>query len=61
MNKQLLTPGREPIADKSKDTIEVQISKPMSFIEFIFKNIGEGLHIEAEMTQRAASSKPTPA
>lgn len=37
MNKQLQNPGREPIADKSKDTNKVQISKPMSFIEFIYK------------------------
>lgn len=37
MNKQLQNPGREPNADKSKDTNKVQISKPMSFIEFIYK------------------------
>lgn len=40
------------MADRSTDTTKVQLGEPMSFIGVTHRNMGEGLLIGAEMTQR---------
>ena len=60
MNKCLLTPDKEPITDLRIDTIKVQIDEQISFIGVTYRNMGEGLLIGTEMTQRSASPNPTP-
>lgn len=42
MNKLLLSPGRKPTEDQSKDTINPQLGEPMIFIEIIYQNMSEG-------------------
>lgn len=51
MNKHLLTPGREPTEDQSKNTIRAQLGEPMIWIETTYQNLSEGLLVKAEMTQ----------
>lgn len=57
MNKQLQNPGREPIADKSKDTNQVQISKPTSFTEFIYKMWARGDILKQERLRDSCITK----
>lgn len=57
MNKQLQNPGREPIADKSKDTNQVQISKPTSFTEFIYKMWARGYILKQKRLRDSCITK----
>ena len=43
---------KEPRTDKSAHTTKVLLGEPISFIEVTYRNMGEGLVIGAEMTQR---------
>ena len=48
------------MTDQSKDTTKVQLGKPMSFIGIIYRNMGEGLLKEAEMSQRQVRHQSLP-
>ena len=48
------------MTDQSKVTTKVQLGKPMSFIGIIYRNMGEGLLKEAEMSQRHLHPRSPP-
>ena len=50
VNKCLPTPDRESMTDQSTDATNVYMGEPMSVIGFIYRSLGEGLLIEAEVT-----------
>lgn len=52
MNKHTFTPDREHTTDENSDITKVRLGEPMSFVEVIYSDIGEGLLTGAEMTQR---------
>lgn len=59
--KHLLTPAREPMTDQLKDTTRVQLDGPVSFVEGIYRSMGERLLLtRAERTRRQLRhQKPT--
>lgn len=57
----LLNPEKELKTDQTTDAVEVQCVEPVCLIRVTSRNRGEGLFIEAEMTQTATSLKPAPA
>lgn len=46
-----LSPDRKPTTDQSIDTTRVQLGEPMTFIEFTYRSIVEGLFTGTEMTK----------
>lgn len=55
-------PAREPTTDQLKDTTKVRLDGPVSFVEVIYRSVGERLILtRAETTQRQLRpQKPTP-
>lgn len=60
MKKYLLILDRKLIRDQSTDTVKVQPIEPMSFICVTFRNMCEGLLIEAEIAQRHLNHQAHP-
>lgn len=48
------------MTDQSTDTSKAQLGKPMSFIDIIYRSMGEGLLTRREMTQRQLHHKSPP-
>lgn len=48
----LLTPYMELTTEQSMETTEVQLGEPVSFTGVTYRNMGEELLTEAEMTNR---------
>ena len=48
----LLTPDRKLTTDQSTETTSVQFGKPKCFNRVAYRNMGDGLLTEAEMSQR---------
>lgn len=54
------TPESKPLTGHSIDTTKIHLGEHMSFFGVIYRNMGEGILMGAEITQTTVSPKLTP-
>lgn len=59
MSRDLLTSDKESITEQSKDSTEVQLGKPVSFIGVSYRNMAEGSLIGGKNDSKTAVSART--